>query len=263
MNIVFAVLIVTVCGLLGAIVLVLAAKFMFVKEDERIGLIAEALPGANCGACGYAGCADYAKAVALGAEVNKCIPGGAKTAAAVAEIMGTDAGSVKQQKAVVACQGSYDNTTDKYDYSGISSCSACAALYSGSSTCSFGCLGFGDCKAACKFDAIIVENGLARINPENCTGCGACASACPKKIIWVQEVSEKPVVLCANKNRGAMTRQACTAGCIGCKKCEKICPSDAIKVVDNVAFIDHSKCTDCRACVNECPVKAIAIPKTV
>lgn len=263
MSIFYAVLIVTAVGLLGSIILVLAAQFMFVKEDERAKLVLEILPGANCGACGYAGCADYAKAIAAGAEVNKCIPGGAKTAAAAASIMGAEVGNVKVQKAIVACQGSYDNTTDKYAYVGIDSCAACAALFAGSSTCEFGCLGYGDCKAACKFGAIIIENGLARVNPELCTGCGACEKACPKHIILVREESEKPVVLCANKARGALTRKACTAGCIGCKKCEKVCPVQAITVTDNVAFIDHEKCTGCRACMNDCPVKAISIPKTV
>lgn len=263
MTIFFAVLIVTLTGLIGAGILVLAAQFMHVDEDERIGIVLEALPGANCGACGYAGCADYAKAIAEGAPVNKCVPGGANTANAVGIIMGVEAGEVAKRKAIVLCQGNYDHTTDKYDYNGIASCKACAALYSGSSACEFGCLGFGDCKDACKFGAITVENGLSRVNPELCTGCGACVEACPKHIISLRVESEKPVVLCANHARGALTRKACTAGCIGCKKCEKACPTQAITVVDNVAFIDHEKCIGCRVCVSECPVHAITIPKIV
>ncbi|MEG2287504.1 MAG: 4Fe-4S binding protein, partial [Ruthenibacterium sp.] len=120
-----------------------------------------------------------------------------------------------------------------------------------------------DCAKACKFDAITVSNGLARINPEKCTGCGACELVCPKKIIWVRPESEKPVVLCANHERGAQTRKACNAGCIGCMKCEKICPEGAIQVKDNVARVDYDKCIGCRKCVNECPVHAIVIPKIV
>ena len=263
MSIVTAAVVVTVIGLLGAAILVVAAHFFHVEEDERVGKVLECLPGANCGACGYAGCADYAKAIVAGAPVNKCVPGGVASAQGAAAVMGVEAGEVVKRKAIVACQGSYEHTSDKYAYEGIESCAACAALYKGRSACEFGCLGYGDCQKACKFDAIIVSNGLARVNPEKCTGCGACAEACPKHIIEVRPESEKPMVLCANRDRGALTRKACTAGCIGCMKCQKACPVEAIKVVDNVAHIDVDKCIGCRKCVNECPVHAITIPKVV
>ncbi|MEG2435449.1 MAG: RnfABCDGE type electron transport complex subunit B, partial [Ruthenibacterium sp.] len=242
MSIVTAVVVVTVTGLLGAAILVVAAHFMQVSEDARIGEVQGVLPGANCGACGYAGCADYAKAIVEGAPVNKCVPGGAATAAAAAAIMGVVAGDVVKRKAIIACQGNYDHTEDKYLYEGIESCVACNALYKGRATCEYGCLGYGDCVKACKFDAITVSDGLARINPEKCTGCGACEQACPKKVIWISPESEKPVVLCANHERGALTRKACTAGCIGCMKCEKSCPEGAIKVTNNVARVDYDKC---------------------
>ena len=169
MSIVTAVAVVTVIGLLGAAILVVAAHFMHVEEDPRVGEVLGVLPGANCGACGYAGCADYAKAIVEGAPVNKCVPGGAKCAAAAAAIMGVEAGEVVKRKAIVACQGSYDHTQDKYEYEGIESCAACAALYSGRAACEYGCLGYGDCVKACKFDAITVSNGLARVkSPLSC-----------------------------------------------------------------------------------------------
>ena len=263
MSITTAVLVVTIVGLLGAVVLVAAAHFMQVEEDPRIAQVQEVLPGANCGACGYAGCADYAKAIVEGAPVNKCVPGGAAAAEKAAAVMGVEAGEVVKRKAIVACQGDYDHTSDKYNYEGIESCAACAALYAGRSACEYGCLGYGDCVKACKFDAITVSNGLARINPEKCTGCGACEQACPKRVIWIRPESEKPVVMCANHERGALTRKACSAGCIGCMKCEKGCPEGAIKVVNNVARVDYDKCTGCRKCMNECPVHAITIPKVV
>ncbi|MDL2293744.1 RnfABCDGE type electron transport complex subunit B [Ruminococcaceae bacterium OttesenSCG-928-D13] len=263
MSVVMAVVIVAVTGLIGAGILVVASRFLAVEVDERVTLVQEALPGANCGACGYAGCADYAGAVVDGAEPNLCVPGGAAVAAEVAAILGVDAGNVAQRKAIVACQGSFDHATNKYDYAGIQTCAANATLHGGSNSCPYGCLGYGDCAAACKFDAIVVRDGLARVNPEKCTGCGACEAACPKRVIWIREVSEKPVVMCANHHRGADTRKECTAGCIGCMKCQKVCPTGAIKVVNNVARIDLDKCTGCRECVNNCPVKAIAIPKVV
>ena len=264
MSVVSAVVVVAITGLLGAVILVVAAKFMAVEVDERVSQIEEALPSANCGACGYAGCSDYAAAVVeSGTPTNLCVPGGAAVAADVSAIMGVEADSVAQYKAIVACQGSFEHTTEKYVYQGIASCKANVGLHGGSSACPYGCLGYGDCVAVCKFGAITVENGLARVNPEKCTGCGACKDACPKKVIWIREVSEKPVVMCANHHRGALTRKECTAGCIGCKKCENNCPEGAIRVIDNVARIDLDKCVGCRICVNVCPVKAIAVPKVV
>lgn len=264
MSIVSAVVVVAITGLLGAVILVVASKFMAVQVDERISDIENALPSANCGACGFAGCSDYATAIVeSAAPTNLCVPGGAAALEEVSAIMGVDAKSVAQFKAIVACQGSLSNTTDKYIYQGIASCKANVMLHGGASACAYGCLGYGDCLAACKFDAIVIEDGLARVDLEKCTGCGACKKACPKKIIWIREVSEKPVVMCANHHRGALTRKECTAGCISCKKCEKICPEAAIYVNENVARINLEKCVGCRACVEVCPVKAIAIPKVV
>ena len=263
MSVVSAVVIVTVIGLCGGGILVAASQFMKVEVDERVVAVQEALPAVNCGACGYVGCGDYAEAVVAGAPTNLCVPGGASVAAAVSAIMGVDAGDVVRQKAIVACQGTVVHATHKYDYAGIQSCTANAALFGGISSCPYGCLGFGDCKEACKFDAIEIQEGVARVNPEKCTGCGACEAACPKRVIWIREESEKPVVMCANHERGAKTRKECTAGCIGCMKCQKVCPEGAIKVRNNVARIDLDKCIGCRACVNECPVKAIAVPKVV
>lgn len=263
MSVLMAVVIVTVTGLLGAGILVAASQFLKVDVDERVGLVTEVLPAVNCGACGYAGCADYAAAVVAGAPTNLCIPGGAEVAGCVAKIMGVDSGDVAQRKAIVACQGTLEHRSRKYKYHGIKTCSASVNLHGGNSTCPYGCLGYGDCKDACRFDAIEIQDGVARVNMDKCTGCGACEEACPKRVIWIREVSEKPVVMCANHQRGNMTRKACTAGCIGCMKCEKTCPEGAIRVRNNVARIDLDKCVGCRECVNVCPVKAIAVPKSV
>lgn len=263
-SVAMAVGVVSAIGLVGAVILVLASHFMQVKVDERIPMVQEVLPAVNCGACGYAGCADYAAAVVAGAPVNLCIPGGAAVAAAVSDILGREGSGVRARKAIVACQGTLEHRGLKYDYTGAKkSCSASVALHGGSSTCPYGCLGYGDCAEACPYDAIEVQNGVARVNMEKCTGCGVCQDVCPKRVIWIREVSEKPVVMCANHDRGAQTRKECSAGCIGCKRCEKVCPTEAIKVVENVARIDLDKCIGCRACVNECPVKAITVPKAV
>lgn len=259
MSITIAIIVVTLIGLLGAVVLVVASQFLMVEVDARVEQIGEILPGVNCGACGYAGCADYAEAVVKGAKPNRCIPGGATTANEVAAIMGEDAGDITLQKAVVACSGSLCNITTKYQYEGVQSCAACVELHGGSSSCAYGCLGFGDCAAACPYDAISVQDGLARINQSKCTGCSSCVAVCPKHIISIRKASAQPVVLCASHQKGAQTRKACTAGCISCMKCERSCPVGAIKVTDNVAFINQELCTSCGFCVSVCPVQVIKV----
>lgn len=262
MSVVTAVIIVTVIGIIGAAILVVASQFMKVEVDERITLVADVLPGANCGACGRAGCSDYATAIVEeGDPPNLCVPGGSATAAAIVAIVGGEGGVVAERKAIVGCQGTNEHREKKYDYTGISSCTAAAALHGGDTACPYGCLGYGDCKVACKFGAIEIVNGIARVYGSKCTGCGACLAACPKRVIWIREASGKPVVMCANHQRGAITRKSCTAGCISCGKCQKACPTDAIHVVDNVARIDLEKCISCGECVHVCPVRAITMPK--
>ena len=257
--ILFAIILVTVIGLIGAVILVAASIFMYVPVDERVEKITAVLAGANCGACGCAGCADYAKSIVEdGNAVNKCTPGGAACAAKVAEIMGVEAGSSTPMKAVVACSGTCDKTGKKYEFQGVQSCQAVKGLYGGDGLCRFGCLGYGDCTRACAFDAIHIVDGIAKVDRAKCTGCGACAAVCPNAVISiVPEHKRKPVVLCQNKDKGPDTRKACTAGCIGCMKCQKTCEYGAITVTGNLAHIDPEKCTNCGACVEVCPVHVI------
>ena len=259
--IVMAIALVTAIGLIGDVILVAASIFMFVPVDERVEKITAALPGANCGACGCAGCADYAKTVVEdGNAVNKCIPGGANTAAEVAAIMGVEAGSSAAVKAVVACSGTCEKTSKRYEFEGIQSCLAVKGLYGGDGLCKFSCLGYGDCTRACAFDAIHITDGIAKVDREKCVGCGACASACPNAIISIiPEHKRKPVVACQNKDKGGETRKVCSAGCIGCMKCAKACPKDAITVENNLAYIDQEKCVGCQLCVKECPVGVIRV----
>lgn len=259
MTIALAISIVTAVGFLGAVILVLAAKFMAVEEDPRIGQVSGCLPGANCGACGYAGCADYAKAIVeSGAEVNKCVPGGAKCAEDVAALMGVAAGSAAVVKAVVGCQGKPGVCGEKFDYKGIATCAAAAALHGGPKACVHGCMGLGDCVRACPFDAMHIVEGIAQVDVDKCTGCGACAKVCPHQVIEIcANTHAKPQVRCNNTERGAQVMKECTTGCIGCMKCQKACPSDAIHVTNNLARIDYDKCTGCGACVTVCPKQVI------
>lgn len=252
-----AVLLLTGTGLLASVILVIASKLMYVPVDETANEIAKALPGANCGACGYAGCSDYAAAVASKkAAPNLCVPGGADAAEKVSAIIGEDAGEIIPMVAAVACHGNYDNTRDKYRYAGVKSCAASNMLHAGRSECAYGCIGFGDCVSACKFDAISVENGVAIINYAVCKGCGACVAKCPKGIIKLVPRTTRSLVLCSNHDKGAKTRKTCVSGCIGCMKCEKVCPNGAIKVDNNCAIIDFSKCGGCGECMRACPVHA-------
>ena len=258
MGIGSAIMIISGIGIIAAVVLVLAAKFMHVEEDERIGKVQECLPGANCGACGYAGCADYAKAIVeKDAPLNLCIPGGADAAAGAAKVMGKVAGATVSMKAVVACQGFECNTNKKYEYQGVSTCAAAAKMFAGPSACAFGCVGFGDCVAACKFDALQIVNGVALVNMEKCTGCGACAKACPKGLIELIPADKKVAVACSNQDKGPEVKKVCTAGCIGCRLCVKQCEFDAITVDGFLAHVDYDKCTGCGKCAEKCPSKII------
>lgn len=257
MDILTAILVIGGLGLGCSIMLVLAAKFMAVPSDETALKVEEQLPKANCGACGFAGCSDYAAAVARGdAPVNLCVPGGTEVAKKVAAIMGTDASAMEKKVAVVACRGNDSATSDKYIYRGIDSCAAANLLYSGQSGCSFGCLGLGDCVRECKFEAMLINNGVASADPELCTGCGACAAVCPKSIIKMVPASTRSIVQCGSHNKAAVTHKVCSNGCIGCGKCVKNCPQNAIEVVDNLAVIDLSLCNACGKCCEVCPVGA-------
>ena len=261
MNIVSAVILCTIVGAIGAVVLVLAAKFMAVEEDPRIEEVSACLAGANCGGCGYAGCADYAKAVVMdGVPCDKCAPGGPKAAAAIAKIMGGEASAV-EKKAVVQCQGNSEHCKPSYEYKGIQTCAAAATLYGGPKTCTFACIGLGDCTKVCKFDAIHIVDGVAKVDKDKCTGCGACANICPKHVIMIDAGGpRKPVVMCSNQDKGAVANKLCTTSCIACGMCERTCKFDAIHVVDGVARVDYDKCKGCGMCAQKCPKHIILFP---
>ncbi len=257
-EILLALAVVAGLGLIAAVLLTVASHFLRVKEDERVKMLRARLPGVNCGACGYSGCDEYAKALAEGGvKTNLCIPGADAVAAELAEILGLEAEDVVEHMAVVHCNGTCEATSKKAVYSGVQSCKGAAMLYGGPDACAYGCLGFGDCAAVCPVNAICMEQGIARIDRKTCIGCGLCAKTCPKGIISLIPDIENTAVLCSNRDKGALARKVCTNACIACKKCEKNCPTGAIKVEDNLAQIDYDLCTGCGICIEGCPTHCL------
>lgn len=261
MEILIATAAVAVIGALCAVMLVLASKLFAVPEDKRFSELRETLPGANCGACGYAGCDGYAKALCEDDSVktNLCTPGADAVAKKIADILGKEAEDVIEKVAVIHCYGDCEHTSNKMDYLGINSCEAAKTMYGGKGRCGFGCIGFGDCVKACSQDAICLKNGIAHINTRLCVGCGTCLKACPQGLIELIPDEERALVTCSNKEKGAVARNKCSNACIGCKKCEKSCPSGAIRVEDSLARIDYSLCVKCGLCAESCPVGCIIV----
>lgn len=245
-------------GVIFGALLAVAAKVFEVKKDERIPKLLEILPGANCGGCGYAGCAAYAEAMALGKAKSNCCPScGDEAIKKLSEILGTKAEAAEKKVAFVLCAGTEACAKKKYDYSGIADCYAAAKLGGGMKECAYGCLGLGSCVKKCAFGALKIENGVARVDEEKCTGCGACVLECPKGVIKLLPADTKKQVVCSSKDKGKITRQACSVGCIGCGICAKNCPEQAIELKDNLAFINSEKCTGCGICQEKCPQKII------
>ncbi len=252
--------------LVGGVGLIIGIFLCFFKEkfsvevDPRVEAIEGLLPGNNCGACGYPGCSGLADAIVKGdAPINQCAGCSQDTVDKIADVMGVKSEVKEKYVAYVRCGGTCEKASKKYEYTGIEDCIAVNSVPgAGEKACGHGCLGYGSCVKACKFDAIHIVDGVAKVDKEKCTGCGTCMATCPKGLIELIKYTDKHEVTCMSTEMGKVVNKTCKAGCIGCKICEKNCKFDAIHVIDNLAVIDHDKCKNCGVCAMKCPKKVIS-----
>lgn len=257
---------VAIAFLLG-VLLGLFKKIFYVDVDQKVQDVRDALSGANCGGCGFAGCDSFAQAVAKDeAPTDGCVAGGASCASKIAKILGKAGVEVKPKVAFLACHGTKECATEKGVYNGIKTCSAAQLVMNGTKKCSFGCIGFGDCAAECPFGALSMSNeGLPIVDYKKCVGCGKCVNACPKHLFKLLDADLKGSVArcsCYSDNKPQIKKD-CSFGCFKCGMCVRKCPESAIDISSGIPNIDYKKCTSCGECVKACIDKVLVLAQDV
>jgi H+/Na+-translocating ferredoxin:NAD+ oxidoreductase subunit B len=252
-----AVLILSLLGLISAVGLGVASRVFYVEIDPLVEKLSEVLPGANCGGCGFAGCAGFAAALAAKkVDINDCSAADSDAKQTLAKLLGVELTESAKEVAVVHCKFDPSKMQNRFEYKGVPSCKA-ANMLGGQLDCSYGCLGFGDCVKACNFNAIVIKDGLAEVIPEKCTSCGMCVEACPRNLIQIHSVDQKVLILCSNNDKAKSVSSVCKVGCITCNKCIKACPVEAKIMINQLAVIDDVKCIYCGACERVCPTNCM------
>ncbi len=264
LSILYGSILLTSVGGIAAVLLFLISKKFYVYEDPKIEEVEEVLPAANCGGCGSPGCRAFAEKLVYSEDISDlfCPVGGNEVMKQVAEILGKEVAKQDPKVAVVRCQGSCEVRPKTTEYQGPRSCAISALVYGGETDCQYGCLGDGDCVTACTFDAMYMDEatGLPVVITDKCTSCGACVTACPRNIIELRPKNKRDLKIyvgCLNEDKGGIAKKACDVACIGCSKCEDVCPKGAITMNGSLAYIDPEVCTLCRKCVEVCPTHSI------
>lgn len=264
MGVTSVVLIVSALALLCGVILALAARYLAVPEDPRVAEVTALLPGVNCGACGYAGCADYARVLVQGGvSTSLCAPGGPVVAEGVAERLGLAVGSAEKRVALVFCGGGDSKATRRAAYNGIADCAAAAATAGGDKGCTFGCLGYGSCLQVCPTRAINLVDGIAVVDSARCVACGLCVKKCPRALIHLVPADALGHVLCSSKAKGPEVKKVCKTGCIGCTICTKT-TEGAVAMNGFLAVRDYSKPiaeAEAEGIAQKCPGKCVKAGK--
>jgi Na+-translocating ferredoxin:NAD+ oxidoreductase RNF subunit RnfB len=247
-------------GLTFGVLIALANAKLWVWEDPRINQVTDVLPGANCGACGYAGCRAFAEAAVSG----EVAPAGCTVMSAferedVAAFLGVDVGEVNKRVARLLCAGGSDVALRKADYYGVESCGAAVAVSGGGKACAWGCVGLADCAVACDFDAIAMSPfGLPVVDPEKCTACGDCVEACPLDLFVIMPMDHHLIVQCKNLLEGDAATDVCSVACNACGRCVQDAGPGLIEMKNGLAVIDYAKAElESKEALARCPTGAI------